>query len=90
MSRNLCIDQKFIEDIYKSYWKFIKNQVSSISLKESSKEEFDTLDLNFNLPFLGKLYVEYYKVEKYKRKLKEREYAETEESKACGMSGASD
>ena len=70
VARKHCVDQKLVEDIYKSYWLFIKTQVSSVALKEISEEEFNSTDTNFNLPYLGKLYVEYEKIEKYKRQMK--------------------
>ena len=90
VSRNLSVDQKLVEDVYKSYWNFIKTTISSVSLKEISEEEFNSTDLNFNLPYLGKLYVEYEKIEKFRRQLKYIENAKAEKDKADRLSGVSD
>ena len=90
VARKLSVDQKLVETVYKSYWKFIKNQISSVSLKEISEEEFNSLDINFNLPYLGKLYVKYEKIERYRRRLKYLENVKTEESEADRLPGSSD
>ena len=91
VSRKLSVDQKLVEAVYRSYWLFIKTQISSDSLKEISEEEFDSLTTNFNLPYLGKLYVEYYKIEKYKRQRKYlEEYVKAKENKADRQSGTGD
>ena len=89
-SRKLSVDQKLVEDIYKSYWNFIKTTISSVPLKEISKEEFNSTALNFNLPYLGKLYVEYEKIEKYRRRLKYLEDVKAKENQADRLSGVSD
>ena len=90
VARKLSVDQKLVEAVYKSYWKFIKTQISSVSLKEISEEEFNSLDINFNLPYVGKLYVKYEKIERYRRRLKYLEDVKTEESEADRLSGSSD
>ena len=90
VARKLSVDQKLVEAVYKSYWKFIKTQISSVSLKEISEEEFNSLDINFNLPYLGKLYVKYEKIERYRRRLKYLEDVKVEESEADRLSGSSD
>lgn len=90
VARNLCVDQKLVESVYKSYWYFIKEQISSTTLKDMSQEEFDSSVTNFNLPFLGKLYADYSKIEKYRRQLKFYEHVKAEKSKANRLSGISD
>ena len=90
VARKLSVDQKLVEVVYKSYWSFIKTQISSVSLKEISEEEFNSLNINFNLPYLGKLYVKYEKIERYKRRLKYLEDAKVEKSEADRLSGSSD
>lgn len=61
---------------------FIRETASSVSLGEISEEEFNSTDTNFNLPALGKLYVIYPKIEKYRRKLKEKNDVKAENDKA--------
>ena len=87
VSRKLSVDQKLVEDVYKSYWNFIKTTVSSVPLKEISEEDFNSIALNFNLPYLGKLYVEYSKIERYRKRIKKLENAETKKNKADRLPG---
>lgn len=70
VSRELCVDLKIVESIYKSYWRFIKDHCSGYNLVEMSKEECDSTVTNFNIPYIGKLYVDYDKVQKRKNHLK--------------------
>jgi hypothetical protein len=90
VSRELCIDKKIVEAVYKSYWKFIKQNIEALSLEGLTKEECNTLPTNFNLPHLGKLYMEYDKIDKYKRKEKFIKNVETKENKADRESGSGD
>lgn len=90
VSRELCIDKKIVEAVYKSYWKFIKQNIEALSLEGLTKEECNTLQTNFNLPHLGKLYMEYDKIDKYKRKEKFIKNVETKENKADRESGSGD
>lgn len=69
-SRNLNVDVKLVEKVYKSYWGFIRDRIESLPLKTMTEEEFSSVDHNFNIPFIGKLYVDYEKIEKYNRQLK--------------------
>ena len=52
----LEIDQEVALEAYQSFWKFIREQVKDLPLKEDlSDEEFNKLQTNFNIPSLGKL-----------------------------------
>ena len=90
VARNLSVDQKLVEQVYKSYWFFIKEHISSLPLRDLSQEEYDSTVSNINLPFLGKLYVDYNKLAKYHEKRKLYRDVKTEESKASRLSGVSD
>ena len=90
VARNLSVDQKIVESVYKSYWLFIKEHISSLPLRELSREEYDSTVSNINLPFLGKLYVDYNKLEKYHKERKLYRDVKAEESKANRLSGVSD
>lgn len=49
-----------VSKTYKAYWRFIKDKVENLPLKEKlSREEFSNLKTNFNLPYLGKLFCNY-------------------------------
>lgn len=89
-ARSLSIPQKEVESIYKSYWSFIKEYASNLPLKGMNQEEFDSTVTNFNVPYIGKLFVEFEKVKKYNNQLKFYQDVKAKENQACGMSGISD
>ena len=89
-SRNLSVDRKLVEAVYKSYWRFIKEHVSSYTLKEMSQEEFDETVTNFNIPYLGKLYVKSDKLEKYNNQLNYYKNVKAKKNQADRLSGVSD
>lgn len=68
-SRKLSVNQKIVEAVYKSYWKFIKEHISSLSIDTMSEEELASTITNFNIPYIGKLYVSYDKVQRYRNQL---------------------
>lgn len=56
VSTELGLPPKVVKEAYESYWTFIRNNIKALPLKEDlSKEEFDKLRTNFNIPSLGKL-----------------------------------
>ena len=56
VSQEMDIPLEVIDTAYKSYWKFIKQTIQSLPLKDDiSEEEFAKLRTNFNIPSLGKL-----------------------------------
>lgn len=56
ISRELTLPEKCVENTYKAYWTFIKETISQLPLKNDlTKEEFNKLRTNFNIPNLGKL-----------------------------------
>lgn len=69
-SKKLGISQTETELIYKSYWKFIKETIHELDLEGISEQEFKECITNFNIPYIGKLYTNYEKIEKYNRKIK--------------------
>lgn len=57
-STELGIPEEVVLEAYNSMWKFIRQTVEELPLKEElSEEEFNNLRTNFNLPSLGKLFV---------------------------------
>lgn len=69
------LEKKLVDDVYRAYWRSIRNYIESLNLKDDlTEEEFDKLRPNINLPQLGKLFVtkERYGTmkEKYKKKFK--------------------
>jgi hypothetical protein len=58
VSEELGLPRQLVDRTYKSYWRYIKNQIQELSLKDNiSEDEFNKLSTNFNIPSLGKLYV---------------------------------
>ncbi len=56
VSEELNIPVEVVDKAYKLSWKFIKDNIQALPLKDDiSEEEFSTLRTSFNLPSLGKL-----------------------------------
>ena len=56
VSQEMDIPLEVADTAYKSYWKFIKQTIQSLPLKDDiSEEDFTKLRTNFNIPSLGKL-----------------------------------
>lgn len=56
VSIELGLPPQVVKEAYESYWAFIRNNIKALPLKEDlSKEEFDKLRTNFNIPSIGKL-----------------------------------
>lgn len=89
VARKLSVDYKLAECIYDSYWKFVREYAESLPLREvTNREELDSIVTNFNIPYIGKLYVEYERIEKYHKRLKFYENAKAKKNQASGLSGA--
>lgn len=60
ISLQLNIPSNTVEKTYKAYWKFIRNYIENIPLKQDlTEEEFNKYRTNINIPSLGKLYCTY-------------------------------
>ena len=90
VSRNLSVDQKLVEAVYKSYWLFIKEHISSLPLRDLTQEEYESTVSNINLPYLGKLYVDYNKLAKYHEERKLYKDVKAKESEANRLPSVSD
>ena len=56
VSQELDIPSSTVEKTYKAFWRYIKDTIESLPLKEDlTEEEFCKLQTNFNIPSLGKL-----------------------------------
>lgn len=70
VSNKANLPYEVVDLVYKSYWKFIKEKIQELPLKEDiSEEKFLTLKTNFNIPSLGKLNCTYDKFLRIKKKL---------------------
>jgi len=60
-SKELGLEYSLVESVYKSYWLFIRQTLSTQDLDNLSKEELQAKAANFNIPYIGKLYANYNK-----------------------------
>lgn len=57
LSEELHLDKNVILEIYKSYWRFIKQTIEGIDFNNiKSIKDYNRHRLNFNIPNIGKLY----------------------------------
>ena len=60
VSEDLGIPKEVVKEVYSSFWKYIKETIQELPLKEDlTKEDFEKLRTNFNIPSLGKFYCDY-------------------------------
>lgn len=56
VSEELGLPPEVVKAAYESHWKFIRETIQALPLKEDlSEEEFSRLRTNFNIPSIGKL-----------------------------------
>ena len=66
------LPREVVDRTYHAYWKFVRNALSSLPLKEAlTEEEFGQLRTSVNIPSLGKFSCDY---EHYTRLRKRLEY----------------
>lgn len=87
VSTELGLPPKVVKEAYESFWKFIREHIKTLPLKEDlSKEEFDKLRTNFNIPSIGKLSCTYERMLGVKKRIihlqKLRDDNDNKESKA--------
>lgn len=57
-AHHLGYPKKFVDKVYRAYWRSVREYVSSLPLKQDlSDEEFLQLRPNVNVPSIGKLHV---------------------------------
>ena len=60
VSSKLGLPRQVVLNTYKSFWEFIKGKIEELPLKEDlTEEDFNDLKVNFNLPYIGKIYCNY-------------------------------
>lgn len=58
VSIQLDLPKTLVDKTYKTYWKVIRNHITSLPLKENlSDAEFMSLQPNVNIPSIGKLFI---------------------------------
>lgn len=69
VSEELNLPARVVDRAYRSFWKFIRDTIQELPLKEDiSEEEFQQLRTNFNIPSLGKLSCTYDRVKRVKER----------------------
>lgn len=64
VAKDLNLSKKIVDRAYRSYWRAVREHISSLPLKEDlTNEEFAKLQPNVNIPSIGKLYIT---VDKYR------------------------
>ena len=59
--------------VYSSYWKFVRQHLMSLPLKEDiTEEEFNKLSTSINVPSLGKIYTDWEFIKAKKKRENER------------------
>lgn len=72
VAEELQLPEREVDRIYRAYWRFIKDSIASLPLKDDlTEEEFNALHTNFNIPSIGKLHCTY---DRYRRVKKRFEY----------------
>lgn len=81
-AKDLDIDEKVVESVYRAYCKLIIEKLSELPLKQGlTEEEFNKLQTSINFPSIGKFYCTW---KTYSGKLKKLEYVQkAKESKAA-------
>lgn len=69
VSEKLGLPSVVVDKVYRAYWRFIRNTIKELPLKEDiPKEDFLKLRTNFNIPSLGKLSCSYERVRRVRRR----------------------
>jgi hypothetical protein len=71
VSGDIGLSPDTVDKTYKAFWKYIRNTIQELPLKEDmSEEEFLMLRPNFNIPSLGKLTCTYKRYSGVREKFK--------------------
>lgn len=90
----LELPPQVVKEAYESYWTYIKSSIKALPLKEDlSKEDFDVLRTNFNIPSIGKMSCTYDRMVRvkqgfgYLKKLRDGRFQEEVSNGISGISG---
>ena len=81
---SLNLSQKYVDRVYKAYWKAIRSYMTALPLKDDlTDEEFLALRPNINIPSIGKFYVSlnrYHRLKKQGEIIKIRKHVKDKEN----------
>lgn len=89
-SRELSVPIELVEQVYRSYWSFIRETAMSLPLKTVTKEEVRLITTNFNIPYIGKLHIDYDQIRKYHNQLNHYQDVRSKENQADRHTGSGD
>lgn len=70
VSKEIQLPYEVVNNTYKAYWRFIRDTIQNLPLKNITEEEFNNIRTNFNIPSLGKLTCTYDKLTKVRERFK--------------------
>jgi hypothetical protein len=71
VAKELNLPSRVVDKTYKSYWRFIRDTIQELPLKDNiTEEDFKKLRTNFNIPSLGKLSCTYDRMVRVKERYK--------------------
>lgn len=56
VSQDLGLPEDYVNKVYRSYWRALKEYIISVPIKETPLEELSKYYMSFNVPSLGKFY----------------------------------
>lgn len=89
-SLRLGIPYTTVQLVYDCCWKFMRATLASLDMEHMTEEDFRKTDTNFNIPYIGKLYTGYDKVERHKRKKEFTNHVRVKKDQACIQPGSGD
>lgn len=82
LSEELGLNKQVVLNIYKAYWRFIKETIEGINFDNiHSKEDYKRMKVHFNIPNIGKLCCSYDRMNSIKNQIKYIEDAKHKKDK---------
>lgn len=82
VSKETDIPPEVVNRAYKSYWKFIKQTIQELPLKNTfNEEDFSKLRTNFNVPSLGKMTCSFDRLKGIRKRFEYLKHLKDNESK---------
>jgi hypothetical protein len=77
--------------VYKSYWRYVRESISSLDIENMSEDSLEDLRTSFNIPLIGKLYTSYDIIHKNRKKTQYlKQHVKNQGNKTVIQSGSGD
>jgi len=74
VARQLNLPESVVEEVFNNQFKFYKEKVEELPIKEiQTEEEFNKLKTTFYFKHIGKMFINWRKVEKIKKNIEKHE-----------------